>query len=169
MDLIKYSAKDCYGAVQSTIMTVMKRLNYVLQLDVSCAGSWRSLTLLCLQSQLGASGGADRQHLADVASLLCATLQTLLRKVNAEDATTVSDTVMQALLMMFLSSSGQTGGVQEDALMTVGVLVEGRLHWLGGGAYPYDFMQLSPLALRNTWSSSGLSCSWLYATLLSTK
>ena len=36
---------------------------------------------------------------------------------------------------MFRSSSGQTGGVQEDAIMTVGVLVEGLcmcvIMWLG--------------------------------------
>ena len=32
---------------------------------------------------------------------------------------------MTALLMMFTSASGQIGGVQEDAIMTVSVLVEG--------------------------------------------
>ena len=39
----------------------------------------------------------------------------------------MADVVMQSLLMMFQSRSGQTGGVQEDAIMTVGVLVEGEL------------------------------------------
>ena len=70
--------------------------------------------------------GADRQQLSDLESLLCATLQSLLRKVTAEDALGIADTVMTALLMMFGSGSGQRGGVQEDAIMTVGVLVEGR-------------------------------------------
>ena len=69
--------------------------------------------------------GSDRQQLADVESLLCATIQSLLRKITLDDATSISDTVMQAMLVMFHSSSGQAGGVQEDAIMTVGVLVEG--------------------------------------------
>ena len=41
---------------------------------------------------------------------------------------------MATLLLMFQSSFGQTGGVQEDAIMTVGVLVEGgcgfRIEWV---------------------------------------
>ena len=69
--------------------------------------------------------GADRQQLTDLESLLCATLQSLLRKVNESDAKGIADTVMTSLILMFRSSLGQTGGVQEDAIMTVGVLVEG--------------------------------------------
>ena len=34
---------------------------------------------------------------------------------------------MTALLMMFQSSLGHSGGVQEDVVLTVGVLVEGEL------------------------------------------
>ncbi len=32
---------------------------------------------------------------------------------------------METLLIMLSTTSGQTGGVQEDALLTIGVLVEG--------------------------------------------
>ena len=71
--------------------------------------------------------GADRQQLTDLESLLCATLQSLLRKVIPQDAQEISDTVMHALLLMFQSHAGQSGGVQEDAIMTVGVLVEGEV------------------------------------------
>ena len=70
--------------------------------------------------------GADRQQLADLASLLCATLQSLLRKINSDDAKQISDMVMSAIYLMLNSKSAQSGGVQEDAIMTVGVLVEGE-------------------------------------------
>ena len=69
--------------------------------------------------------GADRQQLADLASLLCATLQSLLRKMNPTEALQISDMVMRAIFLMLNSKSAQAGGVQEDAIMTVGVLVEG--------------------------------------------
>ena len=74
--------------------------------------------------------GADKQQLTDIESLLCATLQSLIRKLSKEDAVNISDAVMEVLLMTFQSLSGggeQVGGVQEDAMMTVGVLIEGRL------------------------------------------
>lgn len=80
--------------------------------------------LLHPQSQVDVVG-ADRQQLADLASLLCATLQSLLRKINSEDALQISDMVMRAIYLMLNSKSAQAGGVQEDAIMTVGVLVEG--------------------------------------------
>ena len=52
-------------------------------------------------------------------------LQSVLRKVEAEHAPQISDTIMSALLQMFQSSvNNKTGGVQEDALMAVGTLVE---------------------------------------------
>ena len=71
--------------------------------------------------------GADRQQLADLASLLCATLQSLLRKISQDDAKQIADMVMTAIYLMLNSKSAQTaGGVQEDAIMTVGVLVEGE-------------------------------------------
>ena len=72
--------------------------------------------------------GADRQQLADLASLLCATLQSLLRKINSTDAKQISDMVMRAIYLMLNSKSAQAGGVQEDAIMTVGVLVECKSH-----------------------------------------
>ena len=64
---------------------------------------------------------ADKQQLADLESLICATLQSLLRKVSPEDARTIAPSVMEALLLMFqTSAAGSSSG-----LMTVGVLVEG--------------------------------------------
>lgn len=72
--------------------------------------------------------GSDRQQVSDVCSLLCATLQSLLRKVNKEDALQIKDEVMQCMVGLLQSSSGQGSsggaGVQEDAITTIGVLVE---------------------------------------------
>ena len=71
--------------------------------------------------------GAERQQVNDLESMLCATLMNLLRKVNKEDALAVSDTVMEVLLSMLQSADNQAGGgVQEDALMSIGVLIEGK-------------------------------------------
>lgn len=53
-------------------------------------------------------------------------LQSLLRKLSRQDALLLSDTVVSTLLIMLGTSSGRTGGVQEDALMTAGALIEGE-------------------------------------------
>ena len=55
---------------------------------------------------------------------MCATLQSVLRKVTPEDAPHISDVIMTALLSMFNSNSCKAEGVQEDALMAVSTLVE---------------------------------------------
>lgn len=65
--------------------------------------------------------GSDRQLLSDVGSLLCATLQNLLRKMKKEDALQLSDTIMTVLLKLLGNC-----GIQEDALMTIGVVVDGE-------------------------------------------
>lgn len=49
----------------------------------------------------------------------------MLRKVQHQDALQISDVVMASLLRMFQSTAG-SGVVQEDALMAVSTLVEGR-------------------------------------------
>lgn len=51
-------------------------------------------------------------------------LQSVLRKVTSEDAPQISDSIMTALLQMFNSNSGKSGGVQEDALLAVSTLIE---------------------------------------------
>ena len=52
-------------------------------------------------------------------------IQSVLRKMKREDALIISDQVMTSLLQMFKSSNMRAGGVQEDALLAVGTLVEG--------------------------------------------
>lgn len=104
MDMIKYAANDCYAVVQRTTMIILERLNQVLQMDAQIQHT-------------------DRFQFNDLQSLLCATLQSVLRKVESEDAPKISDTIMTALLTMF-NSTGKSGGVQEDALMAVSTLVD---------------------------------------------
>ena len=53
-------------------------------------------------------------------------LQSVLRKMKLEDAKAISDDVMLLLLQMFKTGNMRSGGVQEDALLAVGTLVEGR-------------------------------------------
>ena len=49
----------------------------------------------------------------------------MLRKVTPADAPQISDPIMTALLQMLSSSTGKSGGVQEDALLAVSTLIEG--------------------------------------------
>ncbi|ERL93500.1 hypothetical protein D910_10789 [Dendroctonus ponderosae] len=104
MEMVKNSPKDCYVTVQKTTMVIMERLQQVLQMESHI------------------SSHSDRSQYNDLQSLLCGTLQSVLRKVTPEDAPQISDAVMTALLTMF--NSNKSGGVQEDALMAVGTLVE---------------------------------------------
>ncbi|GIY88829.1 importin subunit beta-1 [Caerostris extrusa] len=105
MELVKNSPKDCYVWVQKTTMIILERLNHVLALETHIQNT------------------SDRAQYNDLQSLLCATLQSVLRKMTPEDAPKISDAIMAALLQMF-SSTGKSGGVQEDALMAVSMLVE---------------------------------------------
>ena len=106
MEMIKNSPLDCYVTVQKTTMVILERLNQVLQMENHI------------------STHSDRHQFNDLQSLLCATLQSVLRKVQQDDAPKISDAIMMALLTMFSSSSGKVGGVQEDALMAVSTLVD---------------------------------------------
>merc|ERR1719242_2341938 len=131
MEMIKNSPKDCYSTVQKTIMVVLERLQQVLQMESRI----QSMT--------------ERAQYNDLQSLLCATLQSVLRKVEPQDAPLISDNIMRALLQMFQSSvNNKTGGVQEDALMAVGTLVEA----LGEGFNKYmeAFKPFFLVGLKNT-------------------
>ncbi|XP_039279899.1 importin subunit beta-1 isoform X1 [Nilaparvata lugens] len=106
MEVVKNSPKDCYVIVQKTTMVILERLNQVLQMESH------------IQNH------NDRAQYNDLQGLLCATLQSVLRKVTPEDAPQISDAIMQALLQMFNSNSSKSGGVQEEALMAVSTLVD---------------------------------------------
>ncbi|XP_065342738.1 importin subunit beta-1 isoform X3 [Cloeon dipterum] len=129
MELVKNSPRDCYVAVQKTTMVILERLQHVLQMESH------------IQSH------SDRAQYNDLQSLLCGTLQSVLRKVSTEDAPKISDTIMTALLQMFNSNSCKAGGVQEDALMAVSTLVE----ILGEGFLKYmeAFKPFLHLGLKN--------------------
>ena len=83
-----------------------------------------------LQMESRIQSQAERSQYNDLQSLLCSTLQRVLRKVEPADAPIISDSIMRALLQMFQSSvNNKTGGVQEDALMAVSTLVEVLGKW----------------------------------------
>lgn len=105
MDMIKNAPNDCYRVVQNTTVVVLERLNHVLALET--------------QGHVN-----DRFQFTDLQSLLCATLQSVLRKMSPDDAPKISDQIMTALLTMFSGTAGKSGGVQEDALMAVSILVD---------------------------------------------
>ncbi|XP_022105978.1 importin subunit beta-1-like isoform X2 [Acanthaster planci] len=106
MELMKNSAQDCYPIVQSVTKIIMERIKVILQME----------------SQL--QSASDRIQYNDLQSLLCATLQSVLRKMKLEDAQAISDDIMTLLLQMFNAGNMKSGGVREDALLAVGTLVE---------------------------------------------
>ena len=55
---------------------------------------------------------------------VCA-VQSLLRKVTKQDSLVIAEMVMKMMLTMLNSSVGKTGGVQDDAISTVGVVIQG--------------------------------------------
>ncbi|KAM3964877.1 importin subunit beta Fs(2)Ket [Aphomia sociella] len=106
MEMVKNSPTDCYVTVQKTTMVILERLQQVLQMENHI------------------SSPSDRTQFNNLQSLLCATLQSVLRKVTPEDAPQISDAIMSALLTMFAGNAGKAGVVQEDAFMAVSTLVE---------------------------------------------
>ncbi|KAL8564063.1 Importin subunit beta-1 [Nucella lapillus] len=106
MEFVKNSPKDCYFTVQKTTMIILERLERVLGMESA------------IQS------ANDRVQYNDLQSLLCATLQSVVRKMTPEDAPRISDQIMTALLSMFQNTSGKAGNVQEDALVAVSTLCE---------------------------------------------
>lgn len=106
MEMMKNSTKDCYDIVQRTLLVVLEKLERVLQME----------NVIQMSS--------DRSQYNDLTSLLCATLQSVVRKVTPEHAPQISDQIMSTLLRMFQSSTGKSGGVQEDALLAVSTLTE---------------------------------------------
>lgn len=131
MELIKNSSTDCYPAVQKVSTVVLGRLQQILRYETQ-------------PSVINNSN--ERAIYSELQSLLCATLQAALRKLKPDDAPQISDAIMTALLQMF-NSAVKTGGVQEDALMAVGTLVE----VLGEGFIKYmqAFVPFLAIGLKN--------------------
>jgi importin subunit beta-1 len=108
MEMIKNSPKDCYTTVQKTTIVILGRLESVIQLESSIQSS------------------SDRRQVFDLQSLLCATLQSVLRKVTPEDAPQISDHIMNALLhMLSQNANSKASSVQEDAFLAVSTLIDG--------------------------------------------
>ena len=111
MEMIKNSPKDCYTTVQKTTIVILGRLENVIQLENSIQSS------------------SDRRQVFDLQSLLCATLQSVLRKVTPEDAPQISDHIMNALLhMLSQNANSKASSVQEDAFLAVSTLIDGKNH-----------------------------------------
>lgn len=108
MELIKNSPKDCYPVVQSTTVLMLKKLEQLLNMEASATSS------------------TDKNQLMDLQSLLCATLQSVLRKMRPEDAALVGEHVMNGLVQIMNRTANNKGGgsVMEEALLAVSVLAE---------------------------------------------
>ncbi|CAD5206634.1 unnamed protein product [Bursaphelenchus okinawaensis] len=106
MELIKNSPKDCYAVVQQTTIIVLSKIEQLLQMEQNAVSS------------------SDRSQLRDLISQLCATLQSVLRKMRPEDAPRIADTIMTGLFQIMNRFSGRdNGAVMEEALMAVSALI----------------------------------------------
>ncbi|OON23129.1 HEAT repeat protein [Opisthorchis viverrini] len=76
MALMRSAAQDCYGEVQRVTVVVLERLESVIGLENQLAST------------------QDRAQFNDLQSLLCGTLQSVLRKISKEDAPAISDKVL---------------------------------------------------------------------------
>uniref|UniRef100_A0A1I7S7A1 Importin N-terminal domain-containing protein n=1 Tax=Bursaphelenchus xylophilus TaxID=6326 RepID=A0A1I7S7A1_BURXY len=106
MELIKNSPKDCYAVVQQTTIVVLSKIEQLLQMEQNAVSS------------------SDRSQLRDLISQLCATLQSVLRKMRPSDAPQIADTIMTGLFQIMNRFSGRdNGAVMEEALMAVSALI----------------------------------------------
>uniref|UniRef100_A0AC35UBM6 Importin N-terminal domain-containing protein n=1 Tax=Rhabditophanes sp. KR3021 TaxID=114890 RepID=A0AC35UBM6_9BILA len=107
MELIKNSPKDCYTIVQKTTLTVLQKMEDLLSYE----STMETVT--------------DKSQLRNLQSLLCATLQSVLKKIKREDTPLISDLIMKSILQIMQRCTGkESGGVMEDALLTVSALIE---------------------------------------------
>ncbi|KAL3309364.1 Importin subunit beta-1, partial [Cichlidogyrus casuarinus] len=72
MDVLKFSARDCYPEVQRVTLEIISRLE----------------SMLGIEQQVSSQ---DRAQFNDLQSLLCGNLQSVLRKISPDDAPAISD------------------------------------------------------------------------------
>ncbi|CAD6186495.1 unnamed protein product [Caenorhabditis auriculariae] len=127
MELINNSPKDCYSVVQNTTLLMLKKLEQILNMEAA------------------ATSANDKAQLLDLQALLCATLQSVVRKMRAEDLPRAGEHIMNGLLQIMARTavSGLTRNVMEEALIAVSTLIE----TLGKGFAPY-MESLKPYLLR---------------------
>uniref|UniRef100_A0A915L5R3 Importin subunit beta-1/Transportin-1-like TPR repeats domain-containing protein n=1 Tax=Romanomermis culicivorax TaxID=13658 RepID=A0A915L5R3_ROMCU len=128
MELIKNSPKDCYPIVRNTTVIILKKLEILSRMENNVQST------------------SDAGQLHDLQSLLCATLQSVLSKVQKEDALQISNEVMSALLQIMTHAARGTT-VMEDALMAASALIT----VLGSDFMPYfeHFKMFLIAGLRN--------------------
>ncbi|XP_037942599.1 importin subunit beta-like [Teleopsis dalmanni] len=106
INLISNSPIDCLHIVERVTTLILHRLNYFLGQAAST------------QNQ------GDRQQITDIQSLLCATLESGLRKLPYEIVEQLSDNIMVAVFTMFNLSTGRMDGTLEDGFLVISALVE---------------------------------------------
>ncbi|KAI7688052.1 Importin subunit beta-1 [Sarcoptes scabiei] len=100
IDMIKYCPKNQYGIVRKTSELIMDRLNRMAVVENA--------------SHL------DQNYL-DLQSLLCSTLQAILRRMSSEDALIIAESVVKTSLKI-LEICSKNGSINEDVIMMVSTL-----------------------------------------------
>ena len=96
--------------VNNTTLIVLKKLELLRQMESTLVGV------------------SEASQLHDLQSLLCATLQSVLSKMQKSDAIKIANEVMLALLQIMTHVSNKPGNtVMEDALMATSALLTGNL------------------------------------------
>ncbi|XP_022211726.2 importin subunit beta-like [Drosophila obscura] len=103
--MIGDSSLDCYLVVQRTTIVIFERISQAIQMERHISEQ-------------------RRRQLNETLSLLCATLQSLLRKIHKEECPQISDAVMNAMLSIIQLNAGKSGRVQESGFLVVSALVD---------------------------------------------
>ncbi|CAI5440286.1 unnamed protein product [Caenorhabditis angaria] len=107
MELIKHSPKDCYQAVRNTTVVILKKLETLLQMEEQ------------------ATSESDKAQVRDLQAMLCATIQSVTRKLADSDLPQVGEHIMKGLLqIMQRASITKSTTVMEEALLAVSCLAE---------------------------------------------
>ncbi|CAB3408559.1 unnamed protein product [Caenorhabditis bovis] len=107
MELIKHSPKDCYASVRNTTVIILKKLESLLQMEEQ------------------ATSEADRAQVRDLQAMLCATLQSVTRKLQPCDIIAVGEHIMGGILqIMARAAISKSNVVMEEALLSAACLAE---------------------------------------------
>ncbi|KAI3383644.1 hypothetical protein SNEBB_009233 [Seison nebaliae] len=105
MNLLRYSPNDCYRMVKESTTIMIERLEQIMNIDVT-------------------SGNYDINEICDIESLLCATVQMLLRRLKEEDIIKLSEKLLQKLAIILSPQYNRSNGVQEEAFSLLSCIIE---------------------------------------------
>ena len=95
---VSATSESEYVLLQSTTMMMLTKLEQLLNMEIASTNS------------------TDKNQLVDLQALLCATLQSVLRRLRTEDAPVVGEPIMKGLLQV---GTGGIGPIKRETQLVV--------------------------------------------------